>query len=186
MRIKNRDISIKQIICLIIYYGLLYYLPGSTFPVLGKVFKKLRYQCCRRIFKHCGKDVNIERCAFFASGSELCIGDYSGLGYHCNVPGNIIIGNYVMMGPNCYILGNNHSFNDPNTPMMFQQNNERKQTIIEDDIWIGRNVSMTPGRTIRKGSVVGLGCVLTKDFPEYSIVGGNPSVLIKCRREAKD
>lgn len=182
MKVKNRDINFKQIIYLTIYYGLLYYLPGSGFPVLGKLFKKIRYQCCRQIFKQCGKNVNIERCAFFASGSELCIGDYSGLGYHCNVPGNIQIGKYVMMGPNCHILGSNHSFNDCNTPMMFQGSQERKQTIIEDDVWIGQYVTMTPGRTVKKGTIIGVGCVLTKDFPEYSVVGGNPAVLIKNRK----
>ncbi len=181
MKINNRTISIKQVICLAIYYGLLYYLPGSGFPLFGKFFKSLRYHCCRHIFKKCGKNVNVERGAFFASGSELCIGDFSGLGYHCNVPGNTIIGKYVMMAPNCYILGSNHSFDNCETPMMFQGDYERKQTIIEDDVWIGRNVILTPGRVIKKGSIIGIGCILTKDFPEYSIIGGNPSVLIRKR-----
>lgn len=181
MKIKGRELKLTQIIFLTIYYGFLYYLPGSGFPFLGKIFKKMRYYCCRNIFEHCGRDVNIERCAFFASGSELRIGDYSGLGYNCHVPGNTIIGNFVMMGPNCYILGNNHKFDNIEKPMMFQGSLERKKTIIADDVWIGRNVTITPGRSINKGSILGIGCVLTKDFPEYSIIGGNPSKLIKNR-----
>ena len=40
---------------------------------------------------------------------------------------------------------------------------------------------MTPGRRVRKGSIIAAGSVLTKDFPEYSIVGGNPARLIKSR-----
>ena len=62
------------------------------------------------------------------------------------------------------------------------QSNENVQTIIEDDVWIGMNVLMTPGRHIRTGSIVGAGCLLCKDFPEYSIIGGNPSKLIKTRK----
>ena len=58
---------------------------------------------------------------------------------------------------------------------------EKKQVIIEDDVWIGRNVTMTPGRIIKKGSIVAACAVLTKNFPEYSIVGGNPAKLIKSR-----
>ncbi len=58
---------------------------------------------------------------------------------------------------------------------------EKKQTIIEDDVWIGRNVIFTPGRTVRKGSIIGAGCVLTKDFDEYTIIGGNPSRVIRSR-----
>ena len=54
-------------------------------------------------------------------------------------------------------------------------------TIIEDDVWIGRGVMMTPGRVVKRGSVIAAGCVLCKDFPEYSVIGGNPSKFIKSR-----
>lgn len=48
----------------------------------------------------------------------------------------------------------------------------RQKTIIEDDIRNGRDVLMTPGRHISRGSIIAGGCVLCKDFSEYSIVGG--------------
>ena len=35
---------------------------------------------------------------------------------------------------------------------------------------------------VKKGIIVGMGSVLTKDFPEYSIVGGNPVKLIRSRK----
>lgn len=50
------------------------------------------------------------RKAVFGSGRNLEIGDNSGLGLNCNIPGNTIIGKNVMMGPNVYILGQNHAF----------------------------------------------------------------------------
>ena len=90
-----------------------------------------------------------------------------------------------MMGPNCYILPHNHAFDRTDIPMWRQGVAEKKQTIIEDDVWIGRDVTMTPGRTIKKGSIIAACTVLTKDFPEYSIVGGNPSKLIKSRKNDK-
>lgn len=40
---------------------------------------------------------------------------------------------------------------------------------------------MTPGRNIKRGSIIGAGGLLCKDFPEYSIIGGNPSKLIRSR-----
>lgn len=41
---------------------------------------------------------------------------------------------------------------------------------------------MTPGRTISDGTIIAMAAVLTKDFPPYSIVGGNPAKIIKSRK----
>lgn len=86
-----------------------------------------------------------------------------------------------MMEPNCYIFHTNHETKDITIPMCKQGRCVHKQTIIEDDVWIGRNVMMTPGRIIKKGSIIGACCLLCKNFPEYSVIGGDPSQLIKSR-----
>ncbi len=182
MRIKGIQISIGQIIALSVYYSIAQYLP-SSYNFLGGFSKRLRYMCVKKIFKSCGKNVNIERKAHFGSGRNIVIGNNSGLGENCNIPSNTIIGENVMMGPNCYIIKYNHSFSCTDIPMNQQgfQSEENVQTVIEDDVWIGMNVLMTPGRHISRGSIIAAGCLLCKDFPEFSIVGGNPSKLIKTR-----
>lgn len=58
---------------------------------------------------------------------------------------------------------------------------EQPITIIEDDCWIGVRSILTPGRHIKKGSIIAAGAIVTKDFDEYSIIGGNPAHLIKKR-----
>ena len=178
---RFKELTFSHFICLLLYYGFLRYLPSSTSIIGGKTSKFFRYHCCRKIFRNCGKNVNIERMAHFGSGKDLCIGNNSGIGINCIVPSNIIIGENVMMGPNCYIVSENHRFDSTKTPMIFQGHATSVQTIIEDDVWIGRNVSFTAGRHVKKGSIIGLGCVLTKNFPEYSVIAGNPSRLIKQR-----
>ncbi len=181
MKIKSVEIKLSAIICLALYYGIAQYLP-SSYSFFGGLSKYIRYQLVRYIFRCCGKNVNIERRANFGSGREIEIGDNSGLGIKCQVPSNTKIGANVMMGPNCYIFASNHEFSNTEIPMCQQGFSERKQTIIEDDVWIGRDVTMTPGRHIKKGSVIGASCLLCKDFPEYSVIGGNPSKLIRCRK----
>lgn len=57
--------------------------------------------------------------------------------------------------------------------------------VIEDDVWIGGHVMINVGRTIKKGIIIAAGSVVTKDFPEYSIIEGNPAKLIKSRIESK-
>lgn len=117
----------------------------------------------------------------FGIGVNVSIGDNSGIGINCLVPSDIYIGKNVMMGPNCYILSANHAFDRCDIPMIEQGHATKKKTVIEDDVWIGRQVIFTPGRTVKQGSIIAAGCVLAKDFPAYSIIGGNPSRLIKSR-----
>ena len=180
MTIHGKTIKIGQIICLALYYGFAQFLPKSNtfFNVGGGI----RYCLCKHIFKKCGKHVNIERKAFFASGIDIEIGDYSGIGINAHIPNGTIIGDYVMMGPNCFILDVNHKVSDVDTPMCFQGHVPKKITRIGNDVWIGRDVHMTPGRTIADGSIIAMGAVLTKDFPPYSVVGGNPAKLIRYRK----
>ena len=186
MQIKGRLFSIKQIVCLLLYYGVAYWLPGSYSAIGGGISRRFRAFLCKRIFRYCGANVNIERKACFGSGLDIELGDESGLGINCMIPSNTKIGSYVMMGPNCFILPHNHKFDRLDIPMCKQGLSSKLQTVIEDDVWIGRDVLMTPGRTIRSGSIVAAGCVLCKDFPEYAIIGGNPSRLIRYRNKKRD
>lgn len=182
MRISSVEISLSQLFFLILYYVFLYYLPENTTPVFGKINCFLRYRCCRHIFKQCGSDVHIERKANFGSGRNICIGNHSGIGVNACIPSNTIIGENVMMGPNCYILAQNHKFDRTDVPMIQQGFDTPRQTIIGNDVWIGRDVLMTPGRKIADGSIIAGGCVLTKDFEPYCIIGGNPGIVIKSRK----
>lgn len=182
MQIRSIDIPLSKLFFLALYYGCLYFLPENTNPLFGKISGRLRYRCCKHIFKSCGKDVHIERKANFGSGRNICIGDCSGIGVNACIPSDTVIGNDVMMGPNCYILGQNHCFERTDIPMRCQGFGEHRQTVIENDVWIGRDVLMTPGRHIAEGTIVAGGCVLTKDFAPYSIVGGNPAQLIRSRK----
>lgn len=170
---------------LILYTLVFKHFPRSSFPVVGKLSKRLRYICGKQIFKTCGDNVNIERGASFGKGFDLVIGDNSGLGRYCHVPSNIKIGKDVMMAPNVFVFHLNHGFENTDIPMRAQGVTSKSAVIIEDDVWIGRGVYIMPGKIIAKGSIVASGTVLTKDFPEYSIIGGNPSELIKSRKEIK-
>lgn len=170
-------------IALIIYYGFAQYLPDSYTPVIGKIANWLRIACCKRIFKYCSPNViSINRKAFFGKGEEVEIGDYSGIGANCTLHPKVKIGKYVMMGPDVYMVGNNHITSDPDTPMCFQGKTDNQEIRIEDDCWLGARVMIMPGKTIGHGSILASGAIITKDVEPYSIMGGNPAKLIKKRK----
>jgi len=179
--LKKLLLNLNRIPFLVLYYCFLRYLPSSITPLIGSFSQFLRYHCCRKIFLKCGRNVNIERGAMFGSGFGVVIGNNSGIGVNCVVPSDIVIGDNVMMGPNCYFLYRNHNYIHKEIPIIEQGFEERKITTIGNDVWIGREVLVTPGRTIADGTVVGARCCYCKDCPAYSVVGGNPVRVIKYR-----
>lgn len=59
---------------------------------------------CSYIFDSYGKNINIEKGAYFGSGKGIEIGDNSGIGINCKVDAPCKIGSDVMMGPEVIIL----------------------------------------------------------------------------------
>lgn len=59
------------------------------------------------------------------------------------------------------------------------EGDDEKDTIIEEDVWIGIKVTLLPGVTIGRGTIIGAGSVVTKDIPPYSIAAGNPCHVIR-------
>lgn len=173
-----------RILLIAIYYIFLRYLPSPTFPLLGPFFEWIRFKTCSGIFKSCGKKVNIATGAFFGDGRNIEIGEYSGIGVNCKVPNDIKIGDNVMMAPNVIVLNSKHNFDRTDIPMVHQGSTKLVTPIIEDDVWIGTNSIILPEVTLKKGTIVAAGSIVTKTFPQYSIIGGNPARLIRSRLES--
>lgn len=158
-------------------------LPESFAPInIGQ--RHIRKVCAKLILVHCGKNVNVERNARFASAVEL--GDNSGLGINCRISGETIIGNDVMMGPNVSIYTANHAFDSTDIPMNKQGFYPEQPVVIGDDVWIGGGAIILSNVHIGKGAIIGAGAVVTKDVPEYAIVGGNPAKVIKYRNKKEE
>lgn len=153
-------------------------LPINGFAInLGQ--RRIRQFFTRLFVEKCGCDINIQKNARF---SHTCvIGDNSGIGENCRFYGKVIIGNDVMIGPECMIFTTNHEYRDRNTIMRLQGPMTEKPVVIGNDVWIGARVIILPGVIVEEGAVIGAGSVVTKNVPAYSVVGGNPAVLLKSR-----
>jgi len=128
---------------------------------------------------HCGKHVRVKHNADVSP--NLSIGDRSELGTRCMVYGGVEIGDYVIMGPDVKIYSRNHRFDDTTIPIAMQ-GTVTKKTRIGDDVWIGTNVVIVPGVSVGSHCVIGAGAVVTKDIPDWSVVGGAPARIIRSRR----
>jgi acetyltransferase-like isoleucine patch superfamily enzyme len=80
--------------------------------------------------------------------------------------GGITIGDRVLIGPRVTLSTAGH-------PVELDERYDfltHAPIVIEDDVWIGAAVTVTPGVTIGRGSVVGAGAVVAKDVPPLSVV----------------
>lgn len=96
--------------------------------------------------------------------------------------GGVRIGNDVYTGPMVQMVAVNHVYEDPARPIR-EQGITAQGIVIEDDVWIGANVTIVDGVTVGRGSVIGAGAVVTRDIPPYSIAIGTPAKPVKDRRQ---
>lgn len=169
---------------LIIYYGVAKHLPKSTMPVIGKLAKCLRRLCAEHLFAHCGKKINVEQGAYFGNGKHFNVGELVGLGKNfCCHNRIVVMHNHIIMGEDVLFQGGGHVYDEVNVPMGQSGNLPPSPLEVCDDVWIGARAIILPGcKRIGAHSIIGAGAVVTKDVPDYAIVGGNPAKIIRMRK----
>jgi acetyltransferase-like isoleucine patch superfamily enzyme len=112
----------------------------------------------------------------------MVIGDGSWIGQQCFIhsAGDLIIGNNVGLGPGTKIITSFHIEEDLSKPLRYGKI-VFSPVVIEDDVHIGLGTIILPGVTIAKGTQVGAGAVVTKNFPEYAVLAGVPARLLYIR-----
>lgn len=55
---------------------------------------------------------------------------------------------------------------------------EDRDIVVEEDVWLGANVTLLKGAHIGRGSVVGAGSVVRNEIPPYAVVTGNPAKIV--------
>ena len=166
---------------LIIYYLFIQKLPHSR---LWGGFNTLRIWYMSKVLKIMPFDRNskFENGVYISDAKQLRIGNYVRINENSFLRGAITIGDYCMIAPNVSIYTRTHVYDNPDIPVVLSGEIDFKEVILEEDVWIGRNVVILPGIHIGKGSIIGANSVVTKNIEPYSIVGGVPAKLIRKRK----
>jgi virginiamycin A acetyltransferase len=116
--------------------------------------------------------------------------------YHFEFIGDrLIIGRFVAIAAGVQFMmnGANHALAGfstyPFQPLGFAGESDftkdglmpKGDTVIGNDVWIGRDAIVMPGVRIGDGAIVGTGAVVTKDVPAYAVAAGNPAKVMKRR-----
>ncbi|NBK98960.1 MAG: acetyltransferase [Erysipelotrichia bacterium] len=114
-------------------------------------------------------------------GNDVQINDY----VHIGAIHSVTIKDRVLIASKVFITDHNHGsygsdaiHTSPLIPPI-ERVLSSAAVLIEEDVWIGEFVSILPGVTIGKGSIIGTMSVVTKDIPPYSIALGSPAKVIK-------
>ena len=120
--------------------------------------------------------------------SSSSIGSYTYIGDRCNVT-RASIGRYVSIGNNVVIGPGEHSLTRLSTSSLFYDNPYAELTrgdcVIESDAWIGVGAVVLRGVRVGVGAVVAASAVVTRDVPDYAVVGGVPARVLKYRFDDK-
>ena len=164
---------------LMLYYGIATKLPNISFP-MGKFFNIFRIYTLNKVLV-IGDKCRIMKNVYVGSGRNIEIGSYCRINEFARL-NNVKIGNHVMIARETIILGMSHKHDCTDVPMERQGTEIKRQSIIEDDVWIGARVIIMPGVHIKKGCIIASNAVVTKNTEEFGVYGGVPAKLIKKRK----
>lgn len=165
-------------------FMVLYRLLGKNLPPYKKYAKRFRTSLVRHVLSSPPNNFTVEHKADFEY--DLKIGENSGIGIRSVIPPMVTIGDNVMMGPDCHIFTAFHEYSRTDIPMIQQGYSERKPVVIGNDVWIGIRTIIMPGVHIGNGVIIGAGAVVTKDVPDYAVVGGVPAKVLRFRNKKEN
>jgi acetyltransferase-like isoleucine patch superfamily enzyme len=125
-----------------------------------------------------GKGSTLHMWARFFQPNNISIGDDTIIGDHVFLDGRakLTIGNHVDIASQVLIYNSEHDVHSTDFHAI------ELPVIIEDYVFIGPRAIIMPGVKISKGAIVAGGAVVTKDVPEFAIVGGVPAKTIGERK----
>lgn len=127
----------------------------------------------------------------YAYGGHITMGNYCSLSVHSRIISthSVSIGNRVLIAHNVNIIDNNshpldanlrhQDFMESYSVGMQPHDLNAQPIVIEDDVWIGYNVSIKKGVHIGRGAIIGSDSVVTKDVEPWTVNVGNPLRCIK-------
>ena len=164
---------------------------GAIFTKIGNLVERFKMQYLLHCLAERGEDCHLDgRCSIDAPhvhlGSHVFIG--SGATF-VSSDAQIYIGSHVMFGPNVSIVTGNHRTDVVGTYMIDvteKREQDDRDVVIEDDVWVGMGATILKGVTIGRGSVIGAGALVTKSVPPYSVVTTKRETVVRPRFTEKE
>lgn len=162
------------------------FLYKSMLSIRNILYRILVGNIIKCSFGSCGRDVFVNIGCSFSGIENIFLGDNIALGKGTLIMttrANVYIGDHVMFAPNVTIVTGNHTTNIIGKYMDRIGDRDKaleddEDVILEGDNWIGTRAVILKGVRVGKGAIIAAGAVVTRDVPQYTIVGGMPARVI--------
>lgn len=137
-------------------------------------------------------NIYVSKNVTFKAGSIICacnpkaritIGENTTIGYWSLIFASeeIKIGSNCLIAPKAHILDSNHKIS--RNYFINTQDNSTGKVSIEEDVWLGSNVTVLKSSTIGRGCVVGANSVVKGELDEFAIYSNGNLELVGYRHE---
>lgn len=118
------------------------------------------------------------------NSGKIIIDDGTNIGRNSQIQSlkKITIGKKCLLSYNVSLVDHDHLVTDPNVSPMDGLLTPAKEISIEDNCFIGAHSFILKGVHLGEHCVVGANSVVTKSFPKFSVIAGNPAKLIKYKQ----
>jgi acetyltransferase-like isoleucine patch superfamily enzyme len=116
-----------------------------------------------------------------SDGPKLIIGDGTAIQFyfHCGAAARVTIGRNVLMGGRVYITDHDHSYDEPQLSAAESPRLKVAPVEIGDGAFLGEGCVILKGVRIGRRAVVAANAVVTRDVPDFAVVGGVPARVLK-------
>lgn len=143
-----------------------------------------KWYLIRISLKSVGKNFKFSYHSFFTDYRTVEIGNdvFIGSNFYCSALKGIKIGDRVMFGSNCSVIGGDHKYDNPYENMRFNKTlGDNKQIFVENDAWIGHGSLLLKKSYVAEGAIIGANSLLNLKTKPYCIYAGQPAKFIKPR-----
>lgn len=107
-----------------------------------------------------------------------------------NINAKFIMGRFSGAGPGLTVIAGNHMsivgkflnhVTDADKSEVDPLHKQDQDVVLEEDVWLGANVTLLNGVKVGRGAIVSAGTVVRTKVPPYAIVAGNPAKIVGFR-----
>ena len=141
----------------------------------------------------CGANAILEYPLKFEHPQSIYLGDNVKIRSGCRIINSpkekVVVKRYSAIAVGCTMITNTHKsvVTIPHILLGASHISDKStDIIIEEDVWIGANVTLLAGAHLGRGCIVGAGAIVSKDVPPYAVVVGSPARIISKKFELED